>query len=324
MNDQEIIRSRYSKGEIIEVIHGVASLMGARRKKAFFSSETKKIYFQISFLEQQFDTINEKLRTLGETIRKTEETARGPADTLLNFRAARKTLQNEYIRVQAIEKKSRQVVNEKNMSRIVSLTEEINLYENQTIGFAENQLQDSEASFEGLRLQKEDLVAKLEQVWAEFRKALSAAQRQRESAQDHTTDLEALTTELARELKTKLSPEELELKEELKILDQQRSKLVLDNLGLARELELLQATKRKVDKLDDPEAYMDQLRKNLEEDKLSTEAKGDVLSAVTAIIKEVDEINHILSDTISECRQGMDEFEKSLASLNEEGQVPQS
>ncbi len=322
MNDQEIIRSRYSKGEIIEVIHGVATLMGARRKKAFFSSETKKIYFQISFLEQQLETIKEKLCLLDTTILKTEETARGPADTLLNFRAARKTLQGEYLRLQEIEKRSKQVVNEKNMARIVSLTDEINLYENQTIGFAENQQNASQSRLDGLLAQKEELVGKLEHLWTEYRKALWITHQHRKNAFEQLAGIEAHTNELARELDPKLAKEEQELHEELKILDEQRTQLVLHNLALAQELERLQATQRKVDRLDDPEAYMAQLRDNLEEDTLSTEAKEDVLAAVSAISKEVDEINHILTETINEYRLGMDEFEQSLSSLSKEGELP--
>ena len=320
MNDQEIIRSRYSRGEIIEVIQGVATLMGARRKKAFFSTETKKIYFQISFMEQQLDTINEKLRILGTTILKTEETARGPADTLLNFRAAKKTLQSEYIRLQEIEKKSKQVVNEKNLARIVSLTEEIELFENHTIGLAEKQLQELQSSFEGLRQQKENLVKKLEHLWAEYRKALSITHRQRDLAYEHIAGLEVLAKELSKELEQEIAVEELALKEELKILDEHRTQLEQTNQELFEHLQRLQSTKRNVDKLDNPEAYMNQLRENLEEDRLSTEAKEDVLAAITVIIKDVDEINHALTETIIEYRQGMEDFEQSLDGLREDGQ----
>lgn len=320
MNDQEIIRSRYSRGEIIEVIQGVATLMGARRKKAFFSTETKKINFQISFMEQQLATIHEKLRMLGTTILKTEETARGPADTLLNFRAAKKTLQGEYIRLQEIEKKSKQVVNEKNQARIVSLSEEIDLYENHTIGIAEKQLQEAQSRFESLRQQKENLVEKLSHLWAEYRKALAITHQHRDLAYDHITGLEELTEALSNELEQKIAAEELELEGELQILDEQRTQLEQENLELFSQLQRLQATKRKIDKLDDPEAYMTQLQENLEEDKLSSEAKEDVLAAVTVIIKEVDEINQSLTETITEYRQGMEEFELSLDDLREEGQ----
>jgi phosphoglycerate dehydrogenase-like enzyme len=134
------------------------------------------------------------------------------------------------------------------------------------------------------------------------------------------TGLEALTNELSQELEQNLAAEELELKEELKILDEQRTQLEQANLALVEQLERLQATQRKVDKLDDPEAYMNQLRENLEEDRLSTEAKEDVLAAVTAIIKDVDEINNALTETITEYREGMEEFEQGLAGLREDGQ----
>lgn len=315
MNDQEVIRSRYSKGEIIEVIHGVATLMEARRKKAFFISETKKIQFQISFLEQQVDAIHDKLRQLDATIRKTEETAKVPADTLLDLRAARKTIISEHLRLQEIEKKSRQLVNGKNAARIATLTAEVDAYENQGLIGATEQLRHSQSRLAELRQQKSDSVATLEKLWAVYRHAFLDAQWLRHSAHEQMATLEAKSKALAVELTQQLTAEEQELSAELKVLEEQRTELARHNLELTHELTRLQATKSRIDKLDDPQAYMDQLREKLEEDKLSTEAKGDVLTAVTAIIKEVDDVNKSITDMIDEYRAEMCEFEHGLARL---------
>jgi hypothetical protein len=254
---------------------------------------------------------------LAKEIKKAEITAKEPSDTMLKLRSAKRTLSNEIERFSKIEQRSRRLVKGKNSDAIKMLSQEIEEMEKQLIPHAEKQYEISKQKNLDLSERKDNSFLSLATLHADFLAAKTNVTDAQEQSLAKLEDLnqqnEELNTRLSKDLafqKKELASEQLALGETIKEKETQQAEL-------QEELKVFQNTKARIDSFDDPGAYVNDLSIELEENKLSLEAKNDVIDAVQSINSEVNKIIDNISEGIDDYKSIMTEFEKKLEQISQ-------
>nr|MBF0220749.1 hypothetical protein [Desulfobulbaceae bacterium] len=314
MADSSVIRSRYTRNEIISVMQEVATLMGSRKQKAHYVTETSKINLQANFIAEKVASLNDKLKKLQNQIRDAEVTAKEPSETLLRLRSAKQTLTNEYARFNSIAEQSRQRVKGKNKETIEILIQEINDLSEQTIPLAKNLLNSAQQKNLDIQEEKVNCFLSMAKLHTDFTAALGYATDEMDKSAENLQGLIQKNDDVGTLLET-LTNQEKKLSDDIPLLEQTIKEKQEDKKALEKELDKLKNTKKRIDALEDPKAYIDQLLLQFEEDKLSLEAKQDALEAVQLINNEVKTINTSLENGIKDYVSIFSEFEENLASI---------
>ena len=314
MSNSSVIRSRYDRNEIISVMQQVATLMGSRKQKAHYITETSKISLQTTFLEEKSVAISEKLKKLNAVTRQAEVTAKEPSDTMLRLQSAKKTLTNEYNRFNEIAKKSRQRVNGKNQEAIDLLSRGIETLENESIPFTDKLLVIAQQNNVAIQERKDHDFFTMAKLHTDFVAGLNFTTNEMDQSSKELEGLNLKAKNINEHLGD-LATQEDKLTNEIPVLDGVITEKQEDKKALENELEKLLNTKKRIDSLEDPKAYIDELSLQLEEDKLSLEAKQDALEAVQRINNELKEINGSLEEGIEGYVSIITKFEETLAQL---------
>jgi len=304
------------KEELLGIIKDVTALMVDRRKKISVLVEIDRCRLELSFLEQQVVRAEAELAELNDNIRQREAVAKEPADVLLNLKAAKKTFEHEYDRFMAIEQKSRVLVQGRNLELIDQLTEK-NTFLEQRRAMIRNGKQAAEARQDNLAIRQQQLRAEYKTLAYYFANIAAQVKEELVAQENAANALENEQSEMNSQVQG-LMTQEQEIVAGLE-------KLTEDLAGqkdlageYQRTIAHLEKVKVRLDKLEDPSEYIDQLIVRLEKERLGTRAKKDVLVTFANVINEVKEINRSLQKEIRDYSMVTTKIETLLGTPNQD------
>lgn len=313
MGDPSITKGRYSKREILDVIHGVGELLDARRKKVFIESEINKCRLQLPFLEQQLAVTDKKLAALEEDIQAEEKKSLDYRNVYLNLRAANKTAKMEFERLAALEKKSQELIKVKFRRQLEDLGREITELETVAIPGTNRQIAEAESRVAVDTEKREKKIAALARIYHDYRHTADREQVAIEKQRQQTDNLKEVLGGLVAELGRKKAEQE-RLAGEIVSHDALLAKETQVRNDVESWIHPLRRLEKKLEDVTDREAYFAELAKEVEEMKLGLVAKQDIIKVISDVKGEVDQINYSLTSGIDEFENLFAEFEESIPS----------